>query len=256
MSNFITITTENIMDEHICCAISDKKCVEGYALKKEWLKQEFKEGYVFKRINERAKVFIEYVPAEKAWVPISAPNYIYIGCLWVAGKYKGLGYGKQLLNFAEEEAIKQHKYGLVTIAGVKKLPFLSDGKWLKKQGFEVVEQLSSGLALYVKKLNKAATLPRFNSCTKQTSPNIAQGIVVYYTNRCPFTTYHVENILVQSAKELNLPLHINRITSVQAAQKCPTPATIFSMYYNQNFITTDISYCASDKLLKLINQQK
>lgn len=32
---------------------------------KEWLKKEFDNGYVFRRIDERAKVFIEYGPAEK-----------------------------------------------------------------------------------------------------------------------------------------------------------------------------------------------
>lgn len=44
---------------------SDKKCKDSYELKKEWLKKEFDNGYVFRRIDERAKVFIEYGPAEK-----------------------------------------------------------------------------------------------------------------------------------------------------------------------------------------------
>jgi len=34
--------------------------------KKAWLKKEFDNGYIFKRLDERAKVFIEYVPAEKS----------------------------------------------------------------------------------------------------------------------------------------------------------------------------------------------
>lgn len=70
----------NIASEHICCAISDKKCADGYHAKKEWLIKEFENGYVFRRINERAKVFIEYGPAEKAWIPITAPNYLNINC--------------------------------------------------------------------------------------------------------------------------------------------------------------------------------
>lgn len=65
-TNYITLTKENIAGEHICCAFSDKKCKDSYELKKEWLKKEFANGYVFRRIDERAKVFIEYVPAEKA----------------------------------------------------------------------------------------------------------------------------------------------------------------------------------------------
>ena len=31
-------------------------------------------GYVFRRIDARAKVFIEYGSAEKAWISITAPN--------------------------------------------------------------------------------------------------------------------------------------------------------------------------------------
>lgn len=57
MKQFIDLNTENISSEHICCAISDKKCTESYEAKKEWLKKEFRNGYVFRRIDERAKVY-------------------------------------------------------------------------------------------------------------------------------------------------------------------------------------------------------
>ena len=50
--------------------------------KKEWLKQRFEEGLVFYRSGERGKCFIEYIPAENAWVPIDADGYMYIDCLW------------------------------------------------------------------------------------------------------------------------------------------------------------------------------
>ena len=87
--DFITLTKDNIEKEHICCAFSDKKCQESYNLKKEWLKRQFENGYVFRRLNERAKVFIEYGPAENGWVPVKADNYLLINCFWVDGKYKG-----------------------------------------------------------------------------------------------------------------------------------------------------------------------
>ena len=43
-TNYITLTKENIADEHICCAFSDKKCKDSYELKKAWLKKEFDNG--------------------------------------------------------------------------------------------------------------------------------------------------------------------------------------------------------------------
>ena len=132
MKQFIDLSAENITNEHICCAFSDKKCSESYQAKKNWLNKEFDNGYVFRRIDERAKVFIEYGPAELAWLPITAPNYLNINCFWVSGKYKNNGYGKALLNSAIEDANIQGKDGLVTVVGSKKLHFMSDTKWLLK----------------------------------------------------------------------------------------------------------------------------
>ena len=48
MSNFITLDSKSILKEHICCAISDKKCKESYEAKKDWLKEEFEKGYVLR----------------------------------------------------------------------------------------------------------------------------------------------------------------------------------------------------------------
>ena len=66
----IKLTDTNIQDEHICCAISNKKCQEGYEKKKGWIKSKFKNGYTFRKLDVRGKVFIEYVPIEKSWLPI------------------------------------------------------------------------------------------------------------------------------------------------------------------------------------------
>lgn len=59
LPKYITLTENNIDKDHICCAFSDKKCLAGYELKKEWLTKEFANGYVFRRLDARAKVFIE-----------------------------------------------------------------------------------------------------------------------------------------------------------------------------------------------------
>ena len=80
---YITLSKTNLPSEHICCAFSDKKCKDSYEAKKRWLSNEFDNGYVFKRLDERAKVFIEYGPAEQAWLPIIAPDYLALGCFWV-----------------------------------------------------------------------------------------------------------------------------------------------------------------------------
>ena len=93
---FITLTPENVMSEHLCCAIADKKHQTGVNDKRNWLAERIKEGHVFRKLDAQGKVFIEYAPLEKAWVPVTGDNYFYIYCLWVSGSYKGKGYGKEL----------------------------------------------------------------------------------------------------------------------------------------------------------------
>jgi len=253
-TKFITLTTDIIDKEHICCAFSDKKCTAGYQLKKDWLKKEFDNGYVFRRLDERAKVFIEYVPAEKAWLPIDAPNYLVIGCFWVSGQYKGKGYAKQLLQSVEKDALEQGKDGIVAIVGAKKMHFMSDGKWLLKQGFEVVQKLPYGFELLVKKLNPNAENPKFKDCALSGECPDKEGLVVYYSDRCPYTDFHINVSLKETARKRNLPLRAIKLTSLEEAQSSPTPATIFSLFYNGRFITTDLSVCIDsrfDKALKI-----
>ena len=93
---FIRVTKDNLEKEHICCAISNNKDVQVLS-KKAWLVDRFDEGLVFLKSVERGKCFIEYIPAENAWIPINADGYMYIDCLWVSGSLKGHGYSTDLL---------------------------------------------------------------------------------------------------------------------------------------------------------------
>ena len=98
---YIRVTKDNLEKEHICCAISNNKDVQ-VSSKKAWLADRFDEGLVFLKSVERGKCFIEYIPAENAWVPINADGYMYIDCLWVSGSFKGHGYSTELLDVVFE----------------------------------------------------------------------------------------------------------------------------------------------------------
>lgn len=218
------------------------------------MKRAFDNGYVFRRQDERAKVFIEYGPAENAWVPITAPNYLNVNCFWVSGKYKKNGYGKALLNSAVEDAMSQSKNGLVTVVGTKKLHFMSDTKWLLKQGFEEVERTTSGFSLLVKKLTESAENPKFNESVKSGQCADKDGIVVYYSNRCPFAEFHAKSSLVETAKNRNLPLKVIKLKTMEEAQNAPSPATIFSLFLNGKFLTTDLSVCMDSRYDKVMSK--
>ncbi len=247
---YITLTEDNIDKEHICCAFSDKKCLTGYELKKEWLKKEFANGYVFRRLDARAKVFIEYVLAEYAWLPVTAPNYLMVNCFWVSGQYKGHGYN--LLQSVIEDAKKQQKSGLVTVAGTKKNHFMSDTKWLLKHGFEEIERLPNGFSLLAMNFYDNGIVPYFNDCAKSGKCTDKQGLVAYYSSRCPYTDYYVNGMLRVLAQEKDIPLKVIKLETREQAQSSPTPATIFSLFYNGKFVTTDLSICTEFKFTKLL----
>jgi ribosomal protein S18 acetylase RimI-like enzyme len=252
MEKIISIDACNIDSEHICCAISDKKCQAGYELKKDWLRKEFANGYVFRRIDARAKVFIEYGPAETGWAPVDAPQYLLINCFWVSGQYKGQGYGKALLQMAIDDARAQGKAGLVTVVGKTKFHFMSDTKWLLKQGFEVCETQPNGFCLLVKKLHADAPNPQFRAAAKAGTCAPQQGLVVYYSNRCPFTEFHIGTSLQETARKRQLPLTVVKLETMEQAQNAPTPATIFSLFYNGTFVTTDLSACMDSRFDKVV----
>ena len=241
--------------EHICCGFSDKKCKKGYELKKDWLRDQFDNGYVFRRIDARAKVFIEYGPAEKGWAPVEAPGYLLINCFWVSGQYKRRGYGKELLRMAFEEARVQGKAGLVTVAGTSKFHFMSDTGWLLKQGFTTCEKTMSGFSLLVKKITPDAQNPAFKDSVKSGACEGKEGLVVYYSDRCPFTEYYVNTVLTETAGKRKLPLTVVKLNSMEKAQTAPSPATIFSLFYKGRFITTDLSVCLDNRFDKVVKIQ-
>ena len=144
--NYIRITKENIDREHICCAMSGKQSIA----KKEWLRQRFEEGLVFYRSEERGKCFIEYIPAENAWVPIMADGWLYINCLWVSGSMKGHGYSNDLLEECIRDARAQGKNGIcILCAEGRKREFLADPKFLAHKGFRVADISDCGIDLMV-----------------------------------------------------------------------------------------------------------
>ena len=96
-AELINLTPENLAQEHLCCIIRTKKPHPGVEAKRQWLAARLKEGHVFRKLNEKATVFIEYAPLETAWVPIEGENFIYLYCLWACGPYKGKGYGRALM---------------------------------------------------------------------------------------------------------------------------------------------------------------
>ena len=175
-----------------------------------------------------------------------------INCFWVSGQYKGKGYAKALLQTAIDDVKAQGKNGLVTVVGTTKFHFMSDTKWFLKQGFETAEKLPYGFSLLALKINPQATNPKFMESALSGECPDKNGLVVYYSNRCPFTEYYVKTELTKTAENRKLPLKLIKFETLEQAQSSPIPATIFSLFYNGKFVTTDLSSCMDNRFDKIL----
>ncbi len=247
--DYITLTEEMIDKEHICCALVDKKGCCGTLKKKEWLKQRMQDGLVFRRADIRGKVFIEYIPAEKAWIPVQADNYLLINCLWVSGSYKGKGYGQELLQSCIEDAKAQGKYGVIGLSSTKKKGFLSDPTFFKKNGFEVVDFAEPYYQLYCLRFDENAPLPAFKECAKKGTIEDTEHVVIYYSNQCPFTEDNVRDVKA-FAEENGIPFRAVKYENVEMAQNAPVPSTTFSLFRDGKFVTHEVQNVS--KFLKLM----
>jgi len=245
---FLKLTEKNIKEEHICCAFSDKKCIDGYNKKKEWLKTEFKNGYSFKKLNVRGKVFIEYVPIEHSWLPIDGKNFMVINCFWVSGQFKKQGNGKKLLAQCISDA--KNMDGVIAISSDKKRPFMTDPKFLKYQGFEIIDEAVPFFKLWGLKTNQKASYPTIKASAKSGTCPDKKGITAYYSNTCPFTEYYTNQRLREYAKEKNVPLTIKHIKSKKDGHQMPIPWIINSVFYKGELVTLEMK--AERHLNKLI----
>jgi ribosomal protein S18 acetylase RimI-like enzyme len=244
----VDINPSNIGSEHICCAITDKKGESCVASKKAWLRERFEDGLVFKKLDVRGKVFIEYIPAEHAWCPLEADGYMYIDCFWVSGQYKEQGYGTRLLNGCIEDAKAKGKSGLAVLSSLKKLPFLSDPFFLKRKGFIVADTAEPFFELLYLPFEMEAVPPGFKECCKYGKTE-EKGVVLYYSNQCPFTSKYAP-LLQNTADEMGVEFKLIQILSAEQAQGAPTPFTTYSLFIDGSFVTNEI--LTADKFRKLL----
>lgn len=247
MNEYINLTLENIDKEHICCAIGDPKHQAGVNAKKEWIKERLNEGHIFRRLDARGKIFIEYAPIETAWAPVFAENYNYIYCLWVAGSFKGKGIGRELLEYAIAESKEKGKSGICTIACKKKKPFLSEKKFFEHFGFKSVDAIGD-YELLALSFDDSKT-PKFSD-TARAMEIENKDFTVYYSNSCPYTEYEV-NELSQYAKNNGVKINFIKIDSLEKAKNVPCIFNNWANFYKGKFISNTILNANSfEKLIK------
>ncbi len=235
-AEYINLTLDNLEREHLCCAIADKKHQCGVDAKKTWLKERIGEGHVFRKLDQKGKIFIEYASLDKAWVPVSGDNYIYIYCLWVSGSFKSRGHGKKLLEYCIADAKRQGRSGVCVISSKKKKPFLSDKRFMELFGFKAVDTINDEYILLA--LSFDGTKPQFAAGAK-TQSIAGEALTIYYGMQCPY----IPNCIAQIesyCRANGIPLTLIAVDTLEKAKAVPCVFNNWAVFYGGKFQTVHL----------------
>lgn len=63
------------------------------------------------------------------------------------------------------------------------------------------------------------------------------------------------NRKIEAQEKESTPLKVIKLETMEQAQAAPTPATIFSLFLDGKFVTTDISVCMDSRFDKIVGKQ-
>lgn len=233
---FINLTPENLGNEHLCCIIRTRKLHSGVEAKRQWLSKRLKEGHVFRKLNVKGTVFIEYAPLETAWVPIIGDNFYYIYCLWVLGDYKGKGYARSLIEYCIDDAKKNGKSGVCMLGSIRQKAWLSDQEFVKRYGFKVVDTTDNGYELLA--LSFDGTTPRFVQTAKMCSIENKE-LTIYYDMQCPFIYQNIQ-VLKEYCSTHGVLASFIEVDTLEKAKELPGVFNNWALFYNGKFETVNL----------------
>ena len=172
---------------------------------------------------------------------------MHIYCLWVAGSFKGKGIGKELLEYAIEDAKNKKMSGVCTLVSQKKKPFIGDKKFFEHFGFKAVDTINDYELMALQFDDKEA--PKFSDSARKMEID-SDDFTIYYSNECPYVEYEVKE-LSEYAKNNNLKLDFINIDSLEKAKNAPCVFNNWANFNKGKFISnTILNANALEKLIK------
>lgn len=218
------VTPVNVSELGVYCVKNHR--AEGAINKEEWFLKHYESGLRMKIAFFEGKQagFIEYLPAEIAWRPIDADNYLFIQCIGIFIKdvrNKNLGSG--LIGTCIDDARAHGKAGVCTMT--------SDGPWMagkslfEKNGF-VEAQALGRYELMVKKFDENSPSPTLIDWRKSQAQYAGWNLI--YANQCP---WHIKSVqdLSQAAAKRGIELKVTLIRSSAEAKNAPSGFGVYSL---------------------------
>ena len=246
---FVNLTPEHLAHEHLCCIIRSKKTHPGVEAKRQWLSHRLSQGHVFRKLNAKGCVFIEYAPLETAWVPMIGANFLYIYCLWTTAPYKGKGYGRALMEYCLADARAKGKSGVCMLGANKQKAWLTDQSFAKSFGFQAVDTTQDGYELLA--LSFDGTAPQFTPGAKASRIE-RQELTIYYDLQCPYVWQGVETVR-QYCQANGVPLTLIQVETLEQAKALPCVFNNWAVFYRGRLETVNL-LLDPDKLKRILKK--
>ncbi len=222
------VTPENVQRETLFCVKDITN--PAFESKRKWFEKRHGEGLklkILKNGNDQMIGFVEYTPAENAWRPVDAENYMFIHCMYVYSKKdRNRGYGTMLIREAEQEAINKNRSGVCVMTS--KGSWIADKGVFEKNGFKQVDQRGR-FELLSKKWEATALDPKLLDWTVQQKKY--QGWHLLYADQCPWHEKSVEALL-HTAMDFDIHLKVTKIETAKEAKNAPSGYGVFNLLHN------------------------
>lgn len=245
----VAVTPENVQTETLFCIRTVKN--SDFEGKRKWYERRYAEGlrlHILKDSDGRMLGFIEFVPADFAWRPVDAPNFMFIHCMYVQSKKdRNQGLGSRLVAHAEAAARTERMMGLCAIA--------SKGTWIAnksiflRNGFTQVDQ-KGRFELLSKKWDKNALDPKLLDWERHQKKYM--GWHLLYAEQCPWHNKSVSAIKA-IAEEHAIDLCVTKLETADEAKQAPSGYGVFSLLHNGKLL--EDHYLSATRFKKILKKE-
>lgn len=224
-ARIINLKPESVAEHNLFCSRNPRAV--GFQKKQLWFTDRYKEGLrikILKDANSKDLGFIEYLPADAAWRPVSAPGYMFIHCVFVyPRKNLNQGNGSLLLQLCEEDADARAMAGVCVITSSGS--WMADRQLFEKNGYKAVDQRGR-FVLMCKKWDQLSAIPRLLDWEAQQKKY--QGWHLVYSDQCP---YHdkAAKVIQKTAREYGIEVSLTKLKTAREAKKAPSGFGVFSL---------------------------
>jgi len=149
----------------------------------------------------------------------NAEGYMFIHCMWVAGKSKGKAYGSLLLNEWAKDAKEAGMKGVAMVTSEGN--WLVGKKFLQKNGFESDDQCPPFEPM-VKKFNNAPS-PSFSGNFEKKLKRSGEGLTIIRSDQCPYIDAGAR-VAMEAGNELGIRTQVVELKSAEdVRQPSPSP---------------------------------